>query len=279
MNKRPGIKSILISSLIWHSLIGLALWLITYNFQKPDVIEPVWMESIESVDFTPENIETPQAQETPKEPEPPVLPDEPELTEEPEIEPEEFGVSSTPKSSSKAKSSASKKQEVKKPQTEPKKKSQTAKSSKRKASSSSLSAKELGLELPDDMDLPDLPDLPAEPTSNNSPKLPSSSKVGKQGIQGSSDPRLMNYNSRLVAIMNRLWAVPKGMFDRDYNTSVSFTIARDGSISNIKIHKSSGVSFLDKRAIKTVKRANLDPLPPRIGETYDIVFRFKYENK
>ena len=276
MNKRPGIQSIIISSLIWHSLIGLALWLITYNFQKPDIVEPIWMESIESVDFTPTELETPTTQKTPKEPEAPELPDEPEV---PEVEPEEFGVSSVKMSSSKAKSSSSKKQEVKQPKTEPKKKSQTPKSSKKKASSSSLSAKDLGLELPDDMGLPDLPDLPAEPTTNNSPQLPSNVKVGKQGIQGSSDPRLMNYNSRLVAIMNRLWAVPKGMFDRDYNTSVSFTIAKDGSISNIKIHKSSGVSFLDKRAIKTVKRANLDPLPPRIGDTYDIVFRFKYENK
>lgn len=279
MNKRPGIKSIIISSLIWHSLIGLVLWLITYNFQKPDVIEPVWMESIESVDFTPTEVETPTTQETPKEPEAPELPDEPEIPEEPEIEPEEFGVSSVKMSSSKAKSSSSKKQEVKQPKTVPQKKSQTPKSSKKKASSSSLSAKDLGLELPDDMGLPDLPDLPTEPTTDNSPKLPSNAKVGKQGIQGSSDPRLMNYNSRLVAIMNRLWAVPKGMFDRDYNTSVSFTIAKDGSISSIKIHKSSGVSFLDKRAIQTVKRANLDPLPPRIGDTYDIVFRFKYENK
>lgn len=279
MNKRPGIKSIIISSLIWHSLIGLVLWLITYNFQKPDVIEPVWMESIESVDFTPTEVETPTTQETPKEPEAPELPDEPEIPEVPEIEPEEFGVSSVKVSSSKAKSSSSKKQEVKQPKTEPQKKSQTPKSSKKEASSSSLSAKDLGLELPDDMGLPDLPDLPTEPITNNSPKLPSNAKVGKQGIQGSSDPRLMNYNSRLVAIMNRLWAVPKGMFDRDYNTSVSFTIAKDGSISNIKIHKSSGVSFLDKRAIQTVKRANLDPLPPRIGDTYDIVFRFKYENK
>ncbi|MDB9744166.1 TonB C-terminal domain-containing protein [Fibrobacterales bacterium] len=276
MNQRSGIKSIIISSLIWHGLIGLTLWLITYNFEKPEVIEPLWVESIESVDFTPSEIETPQVETTTKKPEAPILPDEPEIPEEPEIEPDDFGISSTPMSSSKAKSSSSKKQEEKQPQTEPQKKSNTPKSSKQKASSSSLSPSDLGLDLPDEMGLPD---LLTEPAVNNSPKLPNTPKVGNQGIQGSSDPRLMNYNSRLVAIMNRLWAVPKGMFDRDYNTSVSFIIAKDGSVSDIKIHKSSGVSFLDERAIKTVKRANLDPLPPRIGDTYDIVFRFKYENK
>ena len=276
MNKRPGTQSIIISSLIWHGLLGLMLWLVTYNFEKPDVIEPVWMESIESVDFTPSEVETPKTQETPKEPEPPILPDEPEIPEESEIEPDEFGISSTLISSSKAKSSSSKKQEIKPIKIEPKRKSQTPKSSRKTPSSSSQSIEDLGLELPDDMGLPEIPSVPK---IDNSPKAPSSPKVGTQGIQGSSDPRLMNYNSRLVAIMNRLWAVPKGMFDRDYNTSVSFSIAKDGSVSKIKIKNSSGVSFLDKRAIKTVKRANLDPLPPRIGDTYHIVFRFKYENK
>ena len=53
--------------------------------------------------------------------------------------------------------------------------------------------------------------------------------------------------------------------DQNQTVSVSFTILSDGSVTNVQITQSSGVSLLDLAAQRAVTSATLRPLPKTYG--------------
>ena len=57
-----------------------------------------------------------------------------------------------------------------------------------------------------------------------------------------------------------------------------FSIARDGRLLNVKVHKSAGLQAADNAAINAVKlTAPFRPLPPEFkGDKVDIQFTFDY---
>ena len=61
---------------------------------------------------------------------------------------------------------------------------------------------------------------------------------------------------------------------------VRFYIQRDGTISNIQIDKSTGISTYDQSAVQALEQAKLPPLYDGIKESYlDVVVTFNYERK
>ena len=73
------------------------------------------------------------------------------------------------------------------------------------------------------------------------------------------------YGRILVNQLTRFWRPPSTAppESRDYAAYVSFTVFRDGTITDLKIVGSSGWPYMDRTVIEAVKRANpVDPLPP-----------------
>ncbi|MGB9735845.1 MAG: energy transducer TonB [bacterium] len=70
------------------------------------------------------------------------------------------------------------------------------------------------------------------------------------------------YYSVIWQKIHDAWLVPSSMAASSYGyeTIVSITINRDGSISNLSVEKSSGNVYFDQTAIRAIKRAS--PLPP-----------------
>ena len=72
------------------------------------------------------------------------------------------------------------------------------------------------------------------------------------------------------------WDPPKG--NESKRVVLLFSIARDGRLLNVKVHRSSGLATADKAAIDAVKlTAPFRPLPPDFrGDSVDIQFTFDY---
>jgi len=60
---------------------------------------------------------------------------------------------------------------------------------------------------------------------------------------------------------------------------VSFTINKNGCISNVKLYKSSGYSLIDKAAVKAVKKIiNLKPIPKKLNKNkWEMVLPINYK--
>ena len=72
------------------------------------------------------------------------------------------------------------------------------------------------------------------------------------------------------------WDPPKG--NESKRVVLLFSIARDGRLLNVKVHRSSGLPAADNAAIDAVKlTAPFRPLPPEFkGNSVDIQFTFDY---
>ena len=72
------------------------------------------------------------------------------------------------------------------------------------------------------------------------------------------------------------WDPPKG--NESKRVILLFSIARDGRLLNVKVHKSSGLNSADNAAVNAVKlTAPFKPLPPDFkGDKVDIQFTFDY---
>lgn len=70
------------------------------------------------------------------------------------------------------------------------------------------------------------------------------------------------YYSLIWQKIHDAWIIPSSMAASSYGyeTVISITINRDGTISNYSVEKSSGNSYFDQTAIRAIKRAS--PLPP-----------------
>lgn len=99
---------------------------------------------------------------------------------------------------------------------------------------------------------------------------------GAPGIDAIKEPDFGPYMKDLQRRIKMNWDPPKG--NESKRVILLFSIARDGRLLNVSIHKSSGLPAADKAAIDAVKlTAPFRPLPPEFkGKSVDIQFTFDY---
>jgi TonB family protein len=80
------------------------------------------------------------------------------------------------------------------------------------------------------------------------------------------------FMARMQAKIAKAWKLPAG----SDNINILFKINRDGTISDLKVGRSSGNAKLDKAALAAVKRAApFDKLPPLSPEAVDADYTFR----
>ncbi len=86
------------------------------------------------------------------------------------------------------------------------------------------------------------------------------------------------YYSLIWQKIQSSWLVPANMADRSYGyeTVVSITIHKNGTVTNLVIEKSSGNTYFDQTAIRAIKRSiPLPPFPPSwLQKSIDIGIKF-----
>ncbi len=99
---------------------------------------------------------------------------------------------------------------------------------------------------------------------------------GAPGIDAIKEPDFGPYMKELQRRIKMNWDPPKG--NESKRVVLLFSIARDGRLLNVKIHRSSGLEAADRAAIDAVKlTAPFRPLPPDFkGNSVDIQFTFDY---
>lgn len=99
---------------------------------------------------------------------------------------------------------------------------------------------------------------------------------GAPGIDAVKEPDFGPYMKELQRRIKMNWDPPKG--NESKRVILLFSIARDGRLLNVKVHKSSGLNSADNAAVNAVKlTAPFKPLPPDFkGDKVDIQFTFDY---
>ena len=99
---------------------------------------------------------------------------------------------------------------------------------------------------------------------------------GAPGIDAIKEPDFGPYMKELQRRIKMNWDPPKG--NESKRVVLLFSIARDGRLLNVKVHRSSGLPTADKAAIDAVKlTAPFRPLPPEYKRSsVDIQFTFDY---
>lgn len=99
---------------------------------------------------------------------------------------------------------------------------------------------------------------------------------GAPGIDAIREPDFGPYMKELQRRIKMNWDPPKG--DQSKRVVLLFSIARDGRLLNVSVHRSSGLPSADKAAIDAVKlTAPFRPLPAEFkGNSVDIQFTFDY---
>ncbi len=99
---------------------------------------------------------------------------------------------------------------------------------------------------------------------------------GAPGIDAIKEPDFGPYMKELQRRIKMNWDPPKG--NESKRVILLFSIARDGRLLNVKVHRSSGLQAADNAAINAVKlTAPFRPLPAEFrGDSVDIQFTFDY---
>lgn len=99
---------------------------------------------------------------------------------------------------------------------------------------------------------------------------------GAPGIDAIKEPDFGPYMKELQRRIKMNWDPPKG--NESKRVVLLFSIARDGRLLNVSVHRSSGLPAADKAAIDAVKlTAPFRPLPPEYKRnSVDIQFTFDY---
>ncbi len=115
---------------------------------------------------------------------------------------------------------------------------------------------------------PSTPRIPLTEIQKNASPIKSASDV----FQIMGDPNapydFFNYGAILTKQLLRAWEQPSVLRPQrlEYTTVATFTVARDGTISDIEITQPSGWSILDESVLKAIQKANpVEALPIGYG--------------
>lgn len=129
---------------------------------------------------------------------------------------------------------------------------------------------------PDPVVQSDTPAPPqAEPTPDPSPTGSGGGGSGTGDGGGSGDgvdfgPYLAEMQRRI----KRAWFPPKG--NESKKIVLKFKIAKNGSVSDIRLSRSSGMQIADEAAMTAIQNAGLPPLPAGTDDQVEIKFTFDY---
>ena len=107
--------------------------------------------------------------------------------------------------------------------------------------------------------------------------------IGNGSGNGMGDgTEFSGYANTLNALLRRNWLVPSARRPelKEYKADFSFTINRNGNITDIKVETPSGWPLLDKSIIDAIQRSNpVPPLPPSyMGSEIRIIYPFVLPN-
>ena len=89
------------------------------------------------------------------------------------------------------------------------------------------------------------------------------------------EPDFKSYMAHLQRAIKRQWFPPTKQASK--RTEVMFTVAQDGTLSNVRVSKSSGEADEDKAGLDALKAlGQAQPLPPGSPPSVDIQFTFDY---
>ncbi len=97
-----------------------------------------------------------------------------------------------------------------------------------------------------------------------------------------SDPRLSFWARRVKEMVESHWNPPSGIsIQGTVKTVVNFSVARDGSISNISVSQGSGNTLLDGLAQQTIQRLDhTPPIPPNFpDDVLQVSYEFVYQGQ
>jgi TonB family protein len=99
---------------------------------------------------------------------------------------------------------------------------------------------------------------------------------GAPGINAKKDPDFGPYMAELQRRIKRNWQPPRRNASK--RVILLFTVAKDGRLLNLRVHKPSGEPDTDRAAISAVQlSAPFKPLPSDFsGSSIDIQFTFDY---
>ncbi len=122
------------------------------------------------------------------------------------------------------------------------------------------------------------PSLPGRDKPGGKNGEPGTVKEGRPGGNQNKAIIDVDYSAYMAALQRRIkrnWYPPKCPDSK--KITVRFNIMRDGSLRNLKLVNSSGVSINDQAALKAVSNAApFAPLPEGSPEDVDIEFKFDY---
>lgn len=238
--------------------------------EEPDVVKEA------EPDLAPEpEIEEPEmVEEIAQEPEPQPDP-EPVPVVEPEpvkkmVEKEKEKPKAEPKKKPKEKKQVRKKPENKPKEKEPKKAMVEKKPNEPKFSPQTDSPKKTNAKEVSDM-------ANSQPASNAS----ANPKPSNQPSSAGGSPQADAYKSELRNLISRNKRYPSKAqkMRKEGTVVVSFAISKGGSISNIRVSKSSGNKDLDKAAVKAVRRVGtFKPRPDNVPGNLSVPINFKIKS-
>lgn len=82
------------------------------------------------------------------------------------------------------------------------------------------------------------------------------------------------YLSEMQRRIKRAWFPPKG--NESKKIVMKFTIHKDGSVTDIRLSRSSGLQIADEAAMTAIQNAGLPPLPPGTDDQVQVKFTFDY---
>lgn len=87
-------------------------------------------------------------------------------------------------------------------------------------------------------------------------EMPNAPKI--QGDPEAGNYDFGSYTSRLAAYLKRNWRIPAGRRPerREYITHISFTVMKDGKITDVRLERSSGWERLDKTVMESVSKTD-----------------------
>lgn len=108
---------------------------------------------------------------------------------------------------------------------------------------------------------------PAPPAANLAAQHTAVSAPPKPGGSAEMDAKMGAYYARIWALIQRQWALPRGILpDHDLKSVIVIVILKDGTLAGLNIEKSSGNKYFDQSAARAIKKASpFPPLPIRSG--------------